>query len=111
MTKDKIETFIKKYSLGNSFNEARWISKDGSLKVAETTPDKKIMTSVEMNGFDAFDDTMLVVLNTQKLKSMIGCLSDNISFTLNRGQDDDKRVISIDLSDENVQTVFVTGDE
>lgn len=108
--KTKLETFIKKYSLGDTLDEVRWISKEGILKVAEMTSDKKFLAVVEMKKFDAFKDIEFVVRDTPKLKSLISALSENVTINLNAGEDDENRIISMDVSDEKNKFTYNTGD-
>ena len=110
MTKTKLETFIKKYSLGGTLDEVRWISNGKTLKVSEMTSDKKFLATVEMKNFDAFKETEFVVTNTPKLKSLISALSENVTVDLNAGEDDENRIISINVADEKNSFVYNTGD-
>ena len=110
MTKTKLETFIKKYSLGGLHDEVRWTSKDGVLSVNEMTSDKKLMTSVEMKNFDAFKDAEFVVKDANKIKAMLSPLSENISVELVAGEDSADRIIQMCVSDETVRSVYQTGD-
>lgn len=111
MTKTKLETFIKKYSLGGTLDEVRWISKDGTLKVAEMTSDKKFLAVVEMPNFDGFTDAELVIKDTPSLKAKLGVLGEDVKITLNRANDDPNRVISLDLEDDRNELTYQTGDE
>lgn len=110
MTKTKLETFIKKYYLGGLNTEVRWTSAKGTLKMIELTSDKKLMTSVDLNNFDAFNDAELVVTDTDRLKAMLGPLSDNLTIQLDSGEDDKNRIISMNLSDAEVTQIYKTGD-
>lgn len=111
MTKTQLETFIKKYSLGGLNNEVRWTAKSGVLKMVEITSDKKLMTAVDLNNFDAFNDAELVVPNTGELKAMLSPLSDNITIELEKGQEEDsKRIVSMYLSDDQTRSIYQTGD-
>lgn len=110
MTKTKLETFIKKYYLGGLNDEVRWNAKDGVLKMVEITSDKKLMTSVDLNNFDAFNDVEFVISKTDQLVAMLGPLSENITIKLENGEDDNKRVISMNLIDEELEQIYKTGD-
>jgi|ERR1035437_2126680 hypothetical protein len=110
MTKTKLETFIKKYSLGGLHDEVRWTSKDGTLSMNEMTSDKKLMTSVEMNKFDAFKDSEFVIKDTNKFKGMLAPLSDNISIELVAGDDNADRIIQIHVEGEKVKFDYQAGD-
>ena len=111
MTKTKIETFIKKYSLGGLLDEVRWIVKDNTLTVSEMTSDKKLLTVVEMSNFDAYGDSEFVVPTTSEFKSKMAPLGDEMKMDLNSGEDDIKRITSIDLKDADVELTYHTGME
>lgn len=111
MTKTKLETFIKKYALNGTLDEVRWISNAGTLKVAEMTSDKKFLAVVEMSNFTGFDDAEFVVRDTPSLKSKLNALSEDVKITLNRGEDNENRIISIDLEDDRNELTYQTGDE
>lgn len=109
MTKNKLETFIRKYSLGGTLDVVRWICKDKVLKVAEMTSDKKLLTVVEMNNFDSFEESEFVIPETPTFKAMLAALGNDIKINLNVGEDDEKRVISLDLEDERNLLTYHTG--
>lgn len=111
MTKTKLETFIKKYSLGGLLDEVRWTVKDGTLKVSEMTSDKKLLTMVEMSNFDSFGDAEFVIPATSAFKSKLSPLGEEIKIDLNAGEDDAKRIISLDLKDSDVELTYHTGME
>lgn len=111
MKKEKLEIFLKKYSLGGNLEEVRWICKDGTLKVAEMTSDKKLLTVVEMPNFDAFGDAEFVVPETAKLKSKMNPLNDDIKINLIKGEDDANRIIRLELEDAVNSMEYQTGIE
>ena len=111
MTKTKLETFIRKYTLGGLNSEVRWAASKGVLKMVEITSDKKLMTAVDLNNFDAFDDAELVVTDTSELKGMLAPLSDNITIKLEKGSEEDsKRIVSMNLVDSELEQIYKTGD-
>lgn len=109
MTKTKLETFIKKYSLGNTLDAVRWTVKDGILKVGEMTSDKKLLASVEMNNFDAFKDAEFVVRDTPRLKALLAGLEENITIDLTCGDDNKDRIILATVSDNDNRFEYNTG--
>lgn len=111
MTKTKLETFIKKYSLGGLLDEVRWICKDGTLTVSEMTSDKKLLTVVEMSNFDAYGDSEFVIPETSAFKSKMAPLGEEIKIDLNSGDDDIKRIISLHLEDDRNEFDYHTGME
>lgn len=111
MNKTKLETFIKKYSLAGTLDEVRWTCKDGVLKVAEMTSDKKFLAVVEMPNFDAFGDTEFVVRDTASLKSKLAALGEDVKISLNSADDDKNRIISLGLEDDRNELTYQTGDE
>lgn len=109
MTKTKLETFIKKYSLGGNLDEVRWIGKDGKLILSEVTSDKKVLVTVELNNFDGFGDAEFVIGDTPSLKAKLAPLAEDIKINLNRGDEDSSRITSIEIEDDRNKVVYITG--
>ena len=108
MDKKAIDTFIKKYYLGGTLEQVRWLAKDGKLNVTAITSDKKFLASVTLDKFDGFEDAEVGVLETTRLKQMMTALGDNVVFALNK--DDEERVTSMILSDDKTEVRYVAAD-
>jgi hypothetical protein len=110
MDKKTIDTFIRKYYLGGTLEQVRWLAKNGTLNVTAITSDKKFLTSVTLDKFDGFEDAEVGILETTRLKQMMTVLGDKVDFELNMDDDDKTRVTSMILSDESAQVQYVAAD-
>jgi hypothetical protein len=108
MDRKAIDTFIKKYYLGGTLEQVRWLAKNGQLNVTAITSDKKFLTSVTLDKFDGFEDAEVGILETTRLKQMMTALGNDVTFTLNKDEED--RVISMVLSDEKTEIQYVAAD-
>ena len=111
MIKTKLETFIKKYSLGNTLDVVRWICKDKVLTVNEITADKKLLVTTNMKNFDSFRDIELIVRDTPSLKSKLSVLGEEFTINLINGDDDPNRIIAMEFEDERTTLFINTGAE
>lgn len=110
MEKKQIETFIRKYNLGGTLEQVRWLSENGSLNVTALTSDKKFLTSVTLKKFEGFGDAEVGILETTRLKQMLEALSDNVEFTLNHDAEDTTRIISMTVGDTKTEVQYVAAD-
>lgn len=108
MDKKAINTFIRKYHLNGTLEQVRWLAKNGQLNVTAITSDKKFLTSVTLDKFDGFEDAEVGILETSRLKQMMTAIGDNVTFTLNK--DDEDRVTSMVLSDDKTEVQYVAAD-
>ena len=112
MEKQKIETFIKKYSLGGTINSVIWRNNNDDLVVTAMTPDKKLFASVQLekaaSGFIEGQD--VGVLTTDRWKKMLSLLEDNVSLTLDVDDKDKTRVRKIYADDGKMQMEYVTSE-
>jgi hypothetical protein len=110
MDKKNIETFIKKYYLGGTLEQVRWLSGEGALNVTALTSDKKFLTSVTLKKFDGFGDAEVGILETTRLKQMLTALSDDVTFELNHDDEDATRIVSLTVSDSVSTMSYVAAD-
>jgi len=110
MQKSKIETFIKKYHLNGTLQQVRWLSKDKKLTVSAMTGDRKFMTQVVLDNFDAFADIELGVLDTSTYIKMLNVVGDTVDFNLNLDEENKDRVTSVVISDSKSESSIVAGD-
>lgn len=108
MDRKAIDTFIKKYHLGGTLEQVRWLAANGQLNVTAITSDKKFLLSVTMDKFDGFEDAEVGILETSRLKQMMSALGDNVVFNLNK--DDESRITSMVLSDDKTEVQYVAAD-
>lgn len=110
MEKSRIETFIKKYHLNGTLDQVRWLSKNKTLSITAMTGDRKFMTQVVLDKFDAFDDVEIGVLETSMYIKMLNVVGGTVSFDLNRDTDNAARVTSVVISDSKSESSVVAGD-
>ncbi len=110
MDKKNIDTFIKKYYLGGTLEQVRWMVANNSLNVTALTSDKKFLTSVTLKKFEGFGDAEVGILETTRLKQMMAALSDDINFKLNLDEEDANRITSMVNSDAKTEVQYVAAD-
>lgn len=110
MTKQTLETFIKKYHLNGLLEKVRWVVKDNTLRVTAMTQDKKFLTAVTQKKIDGITDTEFGVLDTSALKKIIGATADNVTFTLVPASDNPDKILSIVISDTQTEVSEQCGE-
>lgn len=112
MDKTKIETFIKKYTLGGLINSVIWKNNKDNLVVTAMTSDKKLFASVELDdaakGF--IDGQDVGVLTTDRLKKMFSLLDENVALTLDVDEKDATRARKILIDDGKMSENYVTSE-
>jgi len=112
MDKTKIETFIKKYTLGGLINSVIWKNNKDNLVVTAMTSDKKLFASVELDdaakGF--IDGQDVGVLTTDRLKKMFSLLDENVSLSLDVDEKDKTRARRILIDDGKMSEHYVTSE-
>lgn len=112
MEKKKIETFIKKYSLGGTIDSVIWTNDKEDLTVTAITSDKRLFASVQLEkgAVNFIDGVEVGVLNTERLKKMLIPLADNIALSLDIDDADKTRVRQIQAEDVNININYVTSE-
>lgn len=112
MEKTKIESFIKKYTLGGTINSVIWKNNQDNLTVTAMTSDKKLFASVELNGAAKgfIDGQDVGVMTTDRLKKMLALLEDNVSLSLDVDDKDKTRARKILLDDGKMSQNYVTSE-
>lgn len=106
MNKSKLENFIKKYYLGAT-NEMVKIESDGKdVSTSFITDDKSLMGIIKGKGFD-LEEFEVGINDTSKLRSLLGILSEDITFSLNK---EDDKAYSVSLSDKETDVIFMLAD-
>jgi len=111
MIKTKLETFIKKYSLGNILDVVRWTCKNKVLTVNEITADKKLMVTTNIKNFDSFRDIEFIIRDTRGLKSKLAILGEEFTINLISGDENPNRIIAMELEDDRTTLLVNTGAE
>tara|TARA_B100000287_G_scaffold134445_1_gene126378 strand:+ start:1866 stop:2585 length:720 start_codon:yes stop_codon:yes gene_type:complete len=103
MQRSKLDRFIQKYNLGGNVNSVKWSTKSNTLETKFITPDKSLLGEVKVADFN-FDDSTLGVYQTDKLKSMMSVLGDDISLALTQV---DNTAVSLNVKNGSVSIDYV----
>ena len=109
MEKKHIETFIKKYNLGGVIEGVIWQNDNNNLLVTAMTSDRKLFASVQLEkAASFFTGVDIGVQDTNKLKKMLGVLSDNVALSLDIDENDATRVRQI-IAEDGKNTMNFTA--
>ena len=106
MNKSGLKRFIQKYNLNGNVNSVRWKSADNKLITSFVTPDKTLLGTVSMDGFN-FESTELGVYYTDQLEKLLGVVGDTVDLNLTKV---DERAVSMNVTDGGVSIDFVLSD-
>ena len=106
MNKSGLKRFIQKYNLNGNVNSVRWKSSDNKLITSFVTPDKTLLGTVSMDGFN-FESTELGVYYTDQLQKLLGVVGDTVDLNLTKIDD---RAVSMNVTDGGVSVDFVLSD-
>ena len=109
MEKQKIETFIKKYSLNGLIDQCRWVVKDKTVRVTSMTSDKKFLTNVIMKDF-AVDDVEIGIIDSAKFKQLLGVVGETTTLEVNRDDNNMDTVRSLTISDDKSEVYLMAAD-
>jgi len=112
MEKQKIETFIKKYTLGGTINSVIWRNVGDDLAVTAMTSDKKLFASVQLEkaatGFISGQD--VGILTTDRLKKMLSLMGETVALTLDVDDKDNTRARKVLVDDGKMLVDYVTSE-
>ena len=106
MNKSGLKRFIQKYNLNGNVNSVRWKSDNNKLITSFVTPDKTLLGTVSMDGFN-FESTELGVYYTDQLQKLLGVVGDTVDLNLTKV---DERAVSMNVTDGGVSIDFVLSD-
>ena len=106
MNKSGLKRFIQKYNLNGNVNSVRWKSENNKLITSFVTPDKTLLGTVSMDGFN-FESTELGVYYTDQLQKLLGVVGDTVDLNLTKVDD---RAVSMNVTDGGVSVDFVLSD-
>lgn len=110
MEKKHIETFIKKYNLNGAIEGVLWQNDNNNLSVTAMTSDRKLFASVQLEkAASFFTGVEIGIQDTNKLKKMLGVLSDNVALSLDVDENDATRVRQIIAEDGKNTVNFTTA--
>lgn len=106
MEKSKFEKFIGKYNLGGSCESVVLKVEGTSLSTRAISDDKNVLCEVTgpSLGLAAGE---YAVYETQKLKSLLGVVSENLSATVKKSGE---KVIGLQFADSSTEATFVLAD-
>lgn len=109
MQKSVFETFIKRYSLGGVCEAAHWYSDSvkQTLTVRAHTETKTVILKVILKDWQGVESCELALPSSTKIKSMLGPIGDDVTFTLNKIRD---RVVNFTISDNDCEAVCTVAE-
>jgi hypothetical protein len=111
MKKEILETFIKRYTLGNIIYKVKWkyIAKEKTLHTRASADGRSFVADVVMSDFEDFgpDDVVVCVGDTEKITKMMSPFGEDISISINRSGD---RVLGFTLSDKDCESYCTAAD-
>lgn len=111
MKKTKLETFIKRYSLGSSVSKVKWKYNPNEkiLHTRAAIDGNSFIVDVIMNDFDGLgtNDLVLCIGDTEKVLSMMKPFSDEINISVNRSGD---RIFGFSITDSDCESYCTTAD-
>lgn len=111
MKKEILQTFIRRYSLGNLITKAKWKYNytDKILHTRAAIDNKSFIVDVIMNDFIDFgqEDNVLCIGNTEKVISMMSPFNEDISISVNKNGD---KIIGFTMSDPDCESYCTCAD-
>lgn len=108
MEKTKLDGFIKRYNLNGCVESVKVESSkdDNKLKTRFISEEKHVLGTVELKG-ENFGNSELGVLDTAKLKQLLGVLGNDISVST---VEHDGRIISLNFADGSTKVNCMLAD-
>lgn len=106
MNKNTLLTFIEKYNLGGAVPSVKIVSDEKTLKTTFVTDDKTLAGTVTAKGVK-LDKSELSVFDTDKLKTLLKILEDEVEVRLDKSGD---KLVGLFLSDSNTEVNFMLSD-
>lgn len=111
MKKAKLETFIKRYSLGGLVPKVKWKYNpaEKTLHTRAAVDNKSFVVDVIMSDFEDFgtNDLVLCIGDTDRVLSMMKPFGDDINMSVNRNGD---RIFGFSISDPDCESYCTTAD-
>lgn len=111
MKKETLETFIKRYNLGNLIPKVKWkyTPKDKTLHTRAAADNRSFVADVIMSDFEDLgtDDIVVCIGDTEKVEAMMSPFGDDISLSVNRSGD---RVLGFTMSDADCESYCTAAD-
>lgn len=111
MKKETLETFIRRYTLGNLIPKVKWkyTAADKTLHTRAVADNRCFVADVILNDFTDFgtDDTVVCIGDTEKVKAMMSPFGDDIAISINKNGD---RVLGFTVSDADCESYCTAAD-
>lgn len=111
MKKEKLESFIKRYSLGGIVSKVKWKYNpvEKTLHTRAAVDNKSFIVDVVMNDFVDFgnSDLVLCIGDTEKVSSLMKPFVDDLNININRNGD---RIFGFSISDADCESYCATAD-
>ena len=106
MEKNKLTTFIDRYSLSGTIESVKWAIDKNKLTTDFTTEDKSLVGSVELKSVD-LEDGEFGIFSTGELNKMLSVVDANVDITLNKI---DNKIKNLKINDKNFKMNYVISD-
>lgn len=106
MEKQKLNEFISRYNLSGLINSVKWTSANNKLSTSFISDDKSVVGNVSLDNV-TLGDYEFGVYDTNKLKSMVAVMGDDIDLNVVSIGD---KPITIKMKDESLSAEFVLSD-
>lgn len=106
MKKERIERFIKKYSLSGQIEKVVWTVKDNKLFTRFVSGDKNVIGSVGLKDFK-LDNVEFGIYTTSQLVKMLSVLGDDIDIDVFSIEE---RPIHLKITDKETSMNFVVAE-
>ena len=111
MKKETLETFIRRYTLGNLIPKVKWkySAKDKTLHTRALADNRCFIADVVMTDFTELGDNDVVICigDTEKVKAMMSPFDEDINIAINKNGD---RVLGFTLSDADCESYCTAAD-
>lgn len=112
MKKEILETFIKRYNLGNLIPKVKWkyIANDKTLHTRATKDNKCFVVDVIMNDFTDFgaEDLVICIGDTEKVENMLSPFAtEDVNLEINKTND---RVLGFTISNDDCMSYCTAAD-
>jgi len=112
MKKEEILDFINRYYLGGKIESAAWTFNGGNVTTMFRSGDKSFMGMVTKNKFGFDEDCQIGILTTGQLVKLLGIMSDEFEFGLNKhtAGDGEEKIVSMKLVNGRSRINYMLAD-
>ena len=109
MQKSVLETFIKRYSLSGACEASHWYSDADAktLTVRAHSDTKTVILKIVLKKWEGVETCQMALPSSLKLKSMLGPIGDEVTFTLNKIRD---KVASFTIADPDCEAICTVAE-